>query len=106
MVSTVCSTLDTCTTSSMTSTRTSTTALLALIDWKALPAETRQTIRTLGPLMQEGCSQKEMARRLQLPESTVAAMRKRMADAILAQCRAQAEELEPAVRALVERLAG
>jgi hypothetical protein len=70
---------------STTSTTTSTTALLALIDWEALPAATRQTIRTIGDLMQEGCSQSEMARRLKLPEARVAAMRREMRDAIVAQ---------------------
>jgi hypothetical protein len=65
--------------------RRSTTALLELIDWEALPAATRQTIRTLGPLMQEGCSQSEMAKRLKLPEARVAAMRREMRDAIVDQ---------------------
>lgn len=91
--------------SSTTSTTTPTvTALLALIDWQALPPETRQTIRTLGPLMQEGCSQSEIAKRLSLPEARVAAMRREMRDAIVDQCHARLDELEPRVRALVEQL--
>lgn len=82
------------------------TSLLRLIDWTALPAETRQTIRTLGPLMQEDCSQSEMARRLGIPDAQVATMRKELADAIVAQCQQRLNELDPPLRALVDRLRG
>lgn len=88
-----------------TTSRSSPTELLELIDWAALPAAIRQTIMTLGPLMQEDCSQKEMARRLRLPEAKVAAMRRDLQDAILAQCRARLGDLEPRVRGLVDALA-
>lgn len=84
----------------------SVTSLLTLVDWTALPAETRQTIQTLGPLMAEGCSQSEIARRLGLPDATVAAMRKQMGDAIVEQAYAMLNELEPKARALVEQLRG
>lgn len=82
------------------------TSLLELIDWTALPAEIRQTIRTLGPLMQEDCSQSEMARRLGIPDAQVAMMRRQLADAIVAQCSTLADRLEPRVRLLVDGLRG
>ena len=70
----------------------------------ALPAETRETIRTLGPLMQEGCSQSEIARRLGLPDATVAQMRKQMGDAIVEQAYKRLDDLEPQARQLVQEL--
>jgi hypothetical protein len=82
----------------------SVTGLLELIDWAALPAETRQTIRTIGPLMEEGCSQSEMARRLGVPDARVAAMRREMRDAIVSQAAGQLDRLEPPLRALVVQL--
>jgi hypothetical protein len=89
---------------SSTASTTTVTALLELIDWEALPAATRQTIRTLGPLMQEGCSQSEMAKRLRLPEARVAAMRREMRDAIVDQAYAMLDRLEPRMRGLVAEL--
>lgn len=86
------------------STTASVTELLELVDWTALPAETRQTIRTLGPLMQEGCSQSEIARRLGLTDSQVVAMRRQMGDAIIEQAAARAGQLDPKLRDLVDRL--
>lgn len=86
------------------STTPSVTNLLTLVDWTALPAEIQQTIRMLGPLMAEGCSQSEIARRLNLPDAQVAAMRKQMGDAIVVQAYAMIDDLEPRLRQLVERL--
>jgi hypothetical protein len=85
---------------------TSVTRLLTLIDWTALPAETRQTIQTIGPLMQEGCSRAEMARRLGWPPSRVTAAVDEIRDAILAQCEAMLDSLEPRLRTLVLELKG
>lgn len=82
----------------------SVTSLLTLIDWTALPAETQQTIQTIGPLMQEGCSRAEMAARLGWPDSRVTAAVTEMRDAILAQCEAMVDDLEPRLRDLVNRL--
>jgi hypothetical protein len=82
------------------------TSLLTLIDWTALPPETQQTIRTLGPLMQEDCSQSEMARRLGIPDAQVARMRRELADAIVEQCHRLADQLDPKLRGLVDRLRG
>jgi hypothetical protein len=82
----------------------SSTSLLELIDWTALPPEIRETIRTLGPLMQEGYSQKAIAAELGLPEPTVARMRRELRDAIVQQCRERLDVLEPKVRALLDQL--
>ncbi len=79
----------------------SATALLELIDWTALPAATRQTIRTVGPLMQEGCSRQEIATRLGWPESRVAAAVAEMLEAILDQCATMIDDLEPKIARLV-----
>jgi uncharacterized coiled-coil protein SlyX len=80
------------------------TGLLTLIDWTALPASTQQTIQTIGPLMQEGCSQKEIGRRLSLSDAAVSAMVAEMRQAIIGQAYMVVDRVEPPLRALVERL--
>jgi predicted transcriptional regulator len=80
------------------------TGLLAVVDWEALPASTRETIRTVGPLMVEGCSQKETARRLGVSDAAVAVMVAEIRGAIIAQAVAVCDSLEPPLRGLVEQL--
>lgn len=83
---------------------TSATALLELIDWTGLPAETQQTIRTVGPLMQEGCSRAEIAQQLGWPESRVNAAAAEIRAAILDQCARMIDTLEPKLQQLVTTL--
>lgn len=100
MDSTDCSTIGISSQAS-TTTPASVTGLLELIDWTALPAETRRTIRTVGPLMQEGCSRAEISRRLGWKDTQTAAALNLMRDAILDQCEALLDDLEPRLRDLV-----
>jgi hypothetical protein len=80
---------------------TSVTELLTLVDWTALPAETRKMIQTVGPLMQEGCSRAEISRRLGWKDAQTTAAMNLIRDAILDQCRAMVDDLEPRLRDLV-----
>jgi len=82
----------------------SVTELLSLIDWQALPAATRETIRTIGPLISEGCSRSEMGRRLGWPDAQVGRAVEEIRSAIVDQCYAMLDQLEPRVRGLVESL--
>jgi hypothetical protein len=84
----------------------SVTSLLTLIDWTALPAETQQTIQTIGPLMQEGCSRAEITRRLGWKDAETTAALALIRDAILEQCEQMVDDLEPRLRDLVDSLRG
>jgi hypothetical protein len=86
--------------------RTRVTELLTLIDSTEFPAETQRMIRTIGPLIGEGCSRAEISRKLGWKDTETAAALNLIRDAILEQCRRQLDTLEPRLRDLVERLGG
>lgn len=90
--------------SSTRETSTSVTGLLEVIDWAALPAETRQTIRMVGPLLVEGCSRQEIGRRIGVSDATVGEMVAEVRAAFLGQAERMLDDLEPRMRARVEEL--
>lgn len=82
----------------------SVTELLHLIDSTAFPVETQKMIRTVGPLIGEGCSRAEISRRLGWKDAETAAAIALIRDAILDQCVRMVDDLEPRLRDLVDQL--